>query len=331
MEIISSENENLSNPKKLINNSIQISNIVNKNIYNGLIDDLICLVCLNIPIDPIQCSKCDIVLCKDCLEILNLSQKHCLSQECQVLNIPLRKLYVKTTKFVKEILEQLIITCEFCKLEKINYSKYKNHLEEKCEIYKNLTNKREDFLKQMKKLVEKEEELKTEIETTKLVKMTLTEKEDSPELIAQIRSSLITNILNPTEKKNLHNAIVEGNIGLFKTFILEKKYPIFEEISAKNYFWTSIHYAMHYGKWNIIDFCLKYLKEKGLFEKGMKMRSNDNRCPLLCLLKSNSLKNEDKRIIFEKLVKEYEISITPDIRKEVIARNFGDILQKYKI
>ncbi len=322
-------NLDLTNFNKLINNSINVNNIKNKNIYNGLIDELICLVCLNIPIEPIQCSKCDIVLCKDCLEILNLSQKNCLSPECQELNCSSKKLYFKATKFVKEILEQLVINCDFCHLEDINYSKYKIHLEEKCESYKKIENKREEFIKTYKGLIEREEKLKSEIETAIFKRVSLIEKEDPPEDIAQIRASLITNILGQQEKKIFHEVISEGNIDLFKSFILQKKYPIFEEISAKGYFWTSIHYAMHYGKWSIIEFCLKYLKEKGLFEKGMKLKSNDNRCPILCLLKSNSLKNEEKKDIFERIIKEFDIRITPDINKEINARNIGDILQKY--
>lgn len=314
--------------KKLINNSIPVENIKNKDIYNGLIDDLICLVCLNIPIDPIQCSKCDIVLCKDCLEILNLSQKNCLSQECQLLKVPLKKLYIKTTKYVREILEQLIITCEFCHTEKINWSKYKHHLEEKCDEYKSRPNKREDFIHQMKKLNEKEEELKSELQAVRISKVHFVE-EDKPEVMNQLRMSLITNVLSPADKKSLHNSILDGNLALFRTFIIDRKFPIFEEISAKNYYWTSLHYAMHYGKWNIIEFCLNYLKERGLFSKGMKLKSNDNRCPTLCLLKSNALKNEDKKAILEKLLKEFQIPITNDIRKEVIARDYVDILNKF--
>lgn len=323
-------NHNLTlDSKKLINNSIPVENIKNKDIYNGLIDDLICLVCLNIPIDPIQCSKCDIVLCKDCLEILNLSQKNCLSPECQLLKVPLKKLYVKTTKYVKEILEQLIITCEFCLTEKINWHKYKSHLEEKCEMYKSLANKREDFINQMKSFGDKEEELKTQLQAARLAKLHFIAEDDKPEEIARLRATMITNILSPADKKNLHNAILEGNLPLFRSFILERKFPIFEEISAKSYYWTSLHYAMHYGKWNIIEFCLNYLKEKGLFVKGMKLKSNDNRCATLCLLKSNALKNEDKKIILEKLLKEYSVTITPDIKKEILARNYGDVLDKY--
>ncbi len=329
MDNYANQRANEDSKKKLINNSISVENVKNKDIYNGLIDDLICLVCLNIPIDPIQCSKCDILLCKDCLEILNLSQKNCLSPECQLLKIPLKKLYLKTTKYLKEILEQLIITCEFCHEEKLNWAKYKSHLEEKCDVYKSLPNKREDFMRQMKKMSEKEEELKTQLQAARLSKMNFIEQDDKPEDINKIRANYISNILSAADKKILHNAILEGNLPLFRNFIVDRKFPIFEEISAKNYYWTSLHYAMHYGKWNIIEFCLNYLKERDLFIKGMKLRSNDNRCPVLCLLKSNALKNEDKKVILEKLFKEFSISITHDIKKEMIARNYGDMLDQF--
>lgn len=318
------------NEKKLINNSIPMENIANNTIYNNLIDDLICLVCLNIPLEPIQCSKCDIVLCKDCLEILNLSQKNCLTQECQNLNISTKKLYVKATKFVKEVLDKLIVSCQFCGLEKIDYAKYKGHLEDKCDVYKSLENKREDFIKKVKSLREKEEQLRNDIESTstKFSKMNVIERDD-PEFLINLRNNLITNRLNAADKKAMHNAILEGNLPLFKNMIIDRKYPIFEEISAKTYFWTSLHYSMHYGKWNIVEFILKHLKDQNQYNNAMKLRSNDNRCPILCLLKSNALKNEQKKEILDLLLKDFDINLTQDINKELIARNFTDLAQKF--
>src|SRR5207253_620394 len=87
-------------------------------------------------------------------------------------------------------------------------------------------------------------------------------KDESFDLLAkdQLRSNLITFSLNVNEKIELYNAAVNGNINEFKNLVLLKRYPILEEVSAHNYFWTSLHYAMHYGHSEIIYFILEYLK-----------------------------------------------------------------------
>ena len=188
-----------------------------------------------------------------------------------------------------------------------------------------------NFIKSVKLIREKEEFLRNEIEIKKLIKL----KEEIPEekqFLEEIRKSLIVNSLSTSEKKNMHNSVMEGNLPVFKKFILDMKYPIFEEISAKSYYWTSLHYAMHYGKWNILEFILEYLKNRNLFEKGFKLLSNDGRCPIMCLLKSNSLKSEQKKIILENLLKNYDIPLSADLKKEIHVRNYDDLLAKcYKI
>lgn len=63
------------------------------------------------------------------------------------------------------------------------------------------------------------------------------------------------------QKLELYNAVVEGRLNDFKSLITNKKYPILEEVSVKNCFWTSLHSAMYLGKIDIVYFILDTLKE----------------------------------------------------------------------
>ena len=70
--------------------------------------------------------------------------------------------------------------------------------------------------------------------------------------------------------------------------------------------------------------------DKAEFENAMKLQSSDNRCPILCLLKSNALQYEQKKTILEKILEKYNFEITPVIGLEMRNRNFESLLKKYK-
>ena len=54
------------------------------------------------------------------------------------------------------------------------------------------------------------------------------------------------------------------------------------------------------------------------------MKTNDNRCPMLCLLKSKSLDVQKKKEIYFKLINDFQIPITEEVMKEAFNRNFYD-------
>ena len=58
----------------------------------------------------------------------------------------------------------------------------------------------------------------------------------------------------------LYQAAVKGELSDFKKLI-DKNYPLLEEVSAANFFWTPLHYAMHYGKMEIAFYILDILKK----------------------------------------------------------------------
>ena len=130
------------------------------------------------------------------------------------------------------------------------------------------------------------------------------------------------------EKMMFYQSVIDNNLALFTSYIYgnEKRPPfdIFEEVSAPGNKWTVFHYAMHYGKWEIIKFIFDYLIEKNLLDKALKMKSDDNRCPMLCLLKSNALKPNEKKEIYFKILETYQIQVSDEVFQVAINRHFYD-------
>ena len=87
---------------------------------------------------------------------------------------------------------------------------------------------------------------------------------------------------------------------------------------------------MQYGKWNIIKFIIEYLKSKYLIEVGFRLKSADNRCPLLCLLKSYDIDAMSKRDIFEKIIINFNIPVNDEVKRELKKQGFEDLLGMIK-
>ncbi len=145
----------------------------------------------------------------------------------------------------------------------------------------------------------------------------------------QLRANLMTFSLPVNQKMELYNAAVEGKLSEFQNMIVNKRYPVLEEVSAHNYFWTPLHYAMHYAQADIIMFIMESLKTNGIIDLAMRLQSDDGRCPLLCLLRSNSLSSEKKKDILDKLLSKYSFEITNEVKKEMRNRDMESILRKH--
>ena len=127
----------------------------------------------------------------------------------------------------------------------------------------------------------------------------------------------------------LYQTAVKGDLNEFKKLI-SKGYPLLEEVSAVTFYWTPLHYAMHYGKMEIAFYIMDALREKGLYNKAMALESNDKRTPVLCLLKSNALSSRNKEECFTRLVQRYPIKANEHVLKEIRNRNLEDIYKKYQ-
>ena len=173
------------------------------------------------------------------------------------------------------------------------------------------------------------EKLKQDIEKLKNNRYSIME-EDIKYSQDEIRKELITCKLDVNSKMILYQTAVKGDLNEFRKLIEVKKYPLLEEVSAKTFYWTPLHYAMHYGKMEIAFFIMEKLKERGLYNKAMALESNDKRTPVLCLLKSNALSSNTKAECFRKLVERYPIVVNESVLKEIRNRNLEEIYKNNK-
>ena len=146
--------------------------------------------------------------------------------------------------------------------------------------------------------------------------------------MADVANTHLTNKLSNIEKHEFYKSVMDNNVEMFKSYLFGNEvrvpYDIFEEVSAPGYYWTTFHYAMHHGKWDIIKYIIEYLTNSNLLDIAFKMKTNDNRCPMLCLLKSKSLDVQKKKEIYFKLINDFQIPITEEVMKEAFNRNFYD-------
>lgn len=279
--------------------------INNKTQFQSLITEMTCPMCLNVVCQPLECKECQNLICENCYFILTIAEQTCITPNC-------KGKVTKANKFVREILCALKITCSYCNKSSMNYTDYLKHIEI-CEVY--LSNPLMMKIKRINEVNKEIEKVQQEIQSKPLQKSMI-----NASVNQEMAKKLITVNLAVDAKMELYSACIGGKLSEFKHLINDKKYPILEEISAKNYGWTAFHYAMHYGKIDIIKFIMDYLQQKGILAQALQLKSNDNRCPILCLLRSNSLTQEKKKEILASLLKTYPIFLTNDINKELEAR-----------
>ena len=230
----------------------------------------------------------------------------------------------KANKFLFDILKRLKLICPICEEGGLNYSKFLLHYD-CCVIAKKY-----GTIEELKKLEQEKDE-----EIEKLKQDILKLKSNSYKEVEieynqdEIRKELITNKLDVNSKMVLYQTAVEGELDKFKKLI-SKGFPLLEEVSAKTFYWTPLHYAMHYGKMEIAFYIMDTLKEKGLYNKAMALESNDKRTPVLCLLKSNALSSNKKVECFKRLIERYPIDCNEHVLKEIRNRNLEDIYKSNK-
>lgn len=290
--------------------------------YQEILKSLNCCICLDIVKNPVECSTCESLYCDECWNLMKISGKKC------VINCTTP--VIKANSFVYNILDKLIIRCDYCGKGGISYSKYIKH-SESCSMLKKYGTV-DELSKILQEKTKKIASLKKELDDIK--NNNLEAKSYviiSPRLTKeQLRQKYITVNLNLNQKMELYSAAVEGRLNDFRRLVFDKHYPPLEEVSARSYYWTPLHYALHYGKWEVASFIFDFYQKRDELDNIMRLESSDNRCPILCLLKSNALQYEQKGIILEKILEKYKFEITPEVLKELRNRNFEYLLKKYQ-
>jgi hypothetical protein len=283
----------------------------------NLLMTLECPICAGIVNNPVECKQCQTIYCAECWNQLKISNKGCVMR-CQ-------KPVEKANKFVFGLLEKFLLKCPLCHEGGLSYQKFLLHYD--CCIIANKYGTIEELTKLEKEKDEEIEKLKQDIE--KLKNNSYKVEADVKFNQDEIRKELITNKLDVNSKMVLYQAAVKGELSDFKKLI-NRGFPLLEEVSAAKFYWTPLHYAMHYGKMEIAFYILDTLKEQGKYKMAMALESNDNRTPVLCLLKSNALSLSDKREYFTELVQRYQINCDDRTLREIKNRNLEDIYRKYQ-
>lgn len=278
-----------------------------------------CFMCLEYLYSPMQCKSCESLICESCLHVLNFCGRRCFGK-C-------KGNYKKANKYFRDFISKLTVICKKCNVRMMYLDYHSTNHNQTCypeklaqqELLKMIKIKEDTMLKYQTdiNLLKTKNKIYNRYNYGKLIKMSAEE----------LRNILMSFNLSINQKMELYYACTEGKLEVLKNLIINKGYPILEEISYKNYYWTPLHYAMHYGQLEIIKFIMDQLKEQGIMEPVLKMQSNDGRCPLLCLLKSNHLSDSKKEEIFEKIFKIYNISLSKEIKKEAISRGYEKVLK----
>lgn len=111
------------------------------------------------------------------------------------------------------------------------------------------------------------------------------------------RERFLTKILTSTEKMELYDSGVKGDLEKLKDVLEKKKYNLLEECSAAGYYWTSLHYACHYGHLNIIEFYVDYFKFNPHKIEIFNIQSNLGMTPLMIAIVNGPNIEDRKKII----------------------------------
>lgn len=95
------------------------------------------------------------------------------------------------------------------------------------------------------------------------------------------RDRFLIKKLSSTEKMELYDSGVKGDLKKLKEVVEKKKYNLLEECSAAGYYWTSLHYACHYGHMNIIEYYIDYFKYSPNKLEIFNIQSNLGMTPLM--------------------------------------------------
>ena len=284
----------------------------------NILSSLECPICACIVNNPFECKECQTIYCAECWKQLEISNKGCVMR-CK------KPVVEKANKFVYGILDKMLLKCPLCQEGGLSYQKFLLHYE--CCVIANKYGTIEELTKLEKEKDEEISKLKSDIERLKNNSYKL---ENSKRYTQdEIRKELITNRLDVNSKMILYQSTVRGDLNEFKKLI-DKGYPILEEVSAANYYWTPLHYAMHYGKMEIAFYILDLLTQQGKYNMAIELESNDKRTPVLCLLKSNALSISDKKEYFTRLVQRYKIFCDERTLREIKNRNLEDIYRTYQ-
>ena len=112
-----------------------------------------------------------------------------------------------------------------------------------------------------------------------------------------IRKKYLSNSLNNSQKMEMYNTAINGNVDTLRELVETKKFNLMEECSASGYYWTVLHYASHYGHINVVDYILQHYQNNPDKVEILNLQSNLGLSPLLISINNSGSVEKKKQII----------------------------------
>ena len=131
----------------------------------------------------------------------------------------------------------------------------------------------------------------------------------------------------------LYTCSTKGKLDLLKEIIKPKtpvddtehqQFSITEEISKQGYFWTVLHYASHYGHYDVLNYLIEHLEDNPDKFEIFNMQTYEGKTPLFCTILSGDIKLNQK----QKIIKRWFDTNNVDLRMR--KQSGEDLLQLAK-
>ena len=98
------------------------------------------------------------------------------------------------------------------------------------------------------------------------------------------------------EKMELYTCSTKGKLSELKDALLspDKQYSVTEEISKSGYYWTVLHYASHYGHYEVLNFLIEFLECHPDKFEIFNMQTTEGKTPLFCAILSGDISSKVK-------------------------------------
>ena len=153
------------------------------------------------------------------------------------------------------------------------------------------------------------------------------------ELADRRRQEFLTVQHSVKEKMELYTCSTKGKLDLLREIIKPKtpiddeehqQFSITEEISKQGYFWTVLHYASHYGHYDVLNYLIEHLEDNPDKFEIFNMQTYEGKTPLFCTILSGDIKLNQK----QKIIKRWFDTNNVDLRMR--KQSGEDLLQLAK-
>jgi len=120
------------------------------------------------------------------------------------------------------------------------------------------------------------------------------------------RTLFLTSGHSLKEKMELYTFATKGRFQEIREILMKdpenpnkKIYSITEEISKSGYYWTVLHYASHYGHFDVLSFLVEFLEDHPDKFDIYNMQTTEGKTPLFCAILSGDISVKMKRKIIK--------------------------------